>query len=218
MTPPERKLERITAATGTAMEQLIAIYQASIEPSEQKPPNALRAATADPRYRLWLARVGRKGIGFSISFLPDGAHFWLLEYMAVAAPARSGGHGRALFLNAAADAESLGRAIGVLEVDAVTGEGEAREQKRRRVAFYAALGCQRVAGLDYILPLDVAGAPPAMTLLVHGAEVGGKLAKPVLRDWIRTLYVQVYAQPGDDPRIDAMMAPLPDQVALETIS
>ena len=218
MSSPEVVFERITSRGGDAIAQLIRIYQSSIEPSEQKPSEALQGAIQDERYRLWLARLDREGIGFSISFLPDGADFWLLEYMAVAAPVRSAGHGRGLFQNAAADAFVLGRKTGLLEVDAVTGEGAAREQKRRRLAFYAGLGCRMVAGLDYILPLDVAGAPPAMTLLVHGADGQATLPKAQLRAWLRALYSQVYAQPLDDPRIDAMTAHLPDDIALAAIS
>jgi hypothetical protein len=35
-----------------------------------------------------------------------------------------------------------------------------------------------------------------------------------VRRYVTTLYTRVYAQPADDPRIDAMLAGLPDPVPL----
>jgi hypothetical protein len=52
-------------------------------------------------------------IGFAIVFVPVGEDFWLLEYMAVDAAERSGGHGYAIFMDVA---EGAGPdRLGVLE-------------------------------------------------------------------------------------------------------
>ena len=44
-----------------------------------------------------LSRTGGQVSGFSIAFFPDGADFWLLEYMAVAASLRGKRVGEAIF-------------------------------------------------------------------------------------------------------------------------
>jgi hypothetical protein len=49
-----------------------------------------------------------------------------------------------------------------------------------------------IDGLDYILPLNVSGAPPAMTLLTHGLEADATVSKERVHEWLRTIYVDVY--------------------------
>jgi GNAT superfamily N-acetyltransferase len=131
----DMRFERITTANQAGFGELLRIYQASIELSEQKPPEALAPATHDPRYRIWVLWIDQVGVGFSMAFLPQAGDFWLLEYMAVAGLVRSRGLGAKLFANAAEDAHALGREIGLLEVDAVKGEAEILEERRRRQPF-----------------------------------------------------------------------------------
>lgn len=207
-------ISRVTRADSADFEALAAIYQASIEHSEQKPVEALARAVEDPRYRFLVARRGGGVTGFAISYAPAPEDIWLLEYMAVDAQLRSGGVGAAL-LAATIDLHcTAGRSIGVLEVDAISGDDRQRAQKARRLAFYRRNGCRVIDSLAYILPLP--GAPP-MHLLVHAPAAIGSIAKARLLDWITAFYREVYAQPVDDPRPARMVAPLPDPVTLRDI-
>lgn len=189
-----------------AFEQLLAIYQAAIVASEQKPPAELRGMLRSPGYRILVAREGQRVVGFAILYFPSGGTFWLLEYMAVEQSLRSKRYGERIF----SEAKLLGGSVMpgapcVLEVDQ-PGEASPADDASRRLGFYRRLGCRRVEGLGYLLPLKSAGSPPPMMLLVHGLEDRDFLAAAEMTEWLRAIYVEVYAQGPDDPRITAMMA------------
>jgi GNAT superfamily N-acetyltransferase len=193
-------------------DQMLGIYRASIESSEQKPPETIAGLLQDKRYSILVARNAASVIGFAMSFLPESQDFWLLEYMAVDARARSSGVGVALFRAALSAGHSHGPCV--LEVDQPGAPASANNDPAARLRFYARQGCRRVQGLSYILPLDVAGQPPPMHLLVHGLRDQASLPAATLRRWLSTIYTDVYACAAHDPRIDRMLSTLGPEVAL----
>jgi GNAT superfamily N-acetyltransferase len=202
---PEALCTRLAPDDEDAFQQLLAIYQVAIIASEQKSPAELRAMLANPRYRFLLAREDERVIGFAILYLPDSGAFWLLEYMAVDQSLRSKRYGERIFSAAKELAASAAPgAPCVLEVDQ-PGDKSPADDASRRLRFYQRLGCRRIAGLAYILPLEVAGTPPPMMLLVHGIEDREVLAASEVTEWLRAIYVEVYGQRPDDPRINLMM-------------
>ena len=209
------KVETLRPTDRVGFNQMLGIYRASIESSEQKPPETIAALLQDKRYSILAASNEAGVIGFAMSFFPEGQDFWLLEYMAVDARARSSGVGVALFRAAL----SAGRNHGpcVLEVDQPGAPVSATNDPAARLRFYAREGCRRVEGLSYILPLDVGGQPPPMHLLVHGLRDQASLPAATLRRWISTIYTDVYSCTAHDARIDRMMSTLGLQVALATL-
>lgn len=214
MPEPPLDIAKLAPDDPVGFASMLAIYQQAIEPSEQKPAAEIAAIVANPRYCVLVLRVNGEVRGFAISYFPDD-DFWLLEYVAVDATVRSHGFGRALFFAARNAAEErAANAPCVLEVDAPKPDMAPTNNVARRFRFYAALGCRRIEGLDYILPLTANGPPPPMTLLVHGLDGSDTLPKAQLARWLRTIYPEVYAQPADDSRIVTMLSPLPSQVPL----
>lgn len=197
---------------------VVRIYAAAIEPSEQKPPEVLHRHVGDDRYGFLIAESGGEVAGFAAVFIPSSRDFWLLEYLAVDGGRRSAGLGAILFECAVAHAANIvPGCFGLLEVDAadaVVGEGN---DIPRRLQFYARNGCRKIAGLRYLLPLSLRGAPPAMQLLVHGRPGQSTIARSMLQDWLVTLYREVYDRSGDDPRLARMTAHLPDTLQLQEI-
>lgn len=191
---------------------MFALYEAAIEASERKPRAAIAAYLKDPRCRVLVARDGDGIAAFAMLFYPSGAGFWLLDYMAVDATRRSQGLGGRMFAAASADAATRGAAPCLIEIDQPGAAVSPGNDPVARAAFYSRLGCRRVQGLAYVLPLAVAGTPPPMQLLVHGAP--GPFPKGTVRSWLTALYVEVYDRPADDPRIAAMLHGLPDLIDL----
>lgn len=197
---------------------LIDIYREAIAASERKPVAAIAAYLRDARYVVLAARDQAQVVGFAIAFFPAGADFWLLDYMAVAHGARSRGIGGVLFRAACAAARSRGGAGPcVIEIDDPRATLSAANKARERIAFYKRQGCRRLGSLSYILPLDVAGTPPLMQLLVHGLADAGSVPKAVVRRWLSTLYAQLYDRACDDPRIDAMLAGAATAIPLDVL-
>jgi GNAT superfamily N-acetyltransferase len=198
-----------------AFHQLLAIYREAIEPSEQRPADEVAQLAADTRYVTIVSRDMLGLSGFAMLFCPPAQSFWLLEYMAVRPDRRSQGLGQRLFVAAkAAAAKRCPGAPGVLEVDQPNAAVAPGNDAVRRLQLYRSLGCRRIEGLDYILPLRSTAPPPAMYLLVDGLEGQSSIAKAAVREWLTVIYTQVYRQPSNDTRIATMLEPLKEACAL----
>jgi hypothetical protein len=216
------KLEQLESSEGETFRQLYAIYAASIAAREQKREGWIAAMIGAPDYRVWVAKAGGLVRGFSILFVPAAGGFALLEYMAVAPAERNHGMGGELFRRTVERATTPegGQLPVLLEVDSDREASSDRALRTRRERFYRRLGCLRIAGLRYVMPLSGEGAPPEMDLFVYEAE---PLAPPAERElprsdvkgWLETIYRDVYHCAPDDPRLAQMVASLPDPVLLD---
>jgi GNAT superfamily N-acetyltransferase len=211
------KLEQLESSEGETFRQLYAIYAESIATREQKPEGWIAEMIGAAEYRVWVAKAGGLVRGFSILFVPAAGGFALLEYMAVAPDQRNRGLGAELFRwtveHAVAPEE---RELPVLlEIDSDREASSDQAIRTRRERFYRRLGCLRIAGLHYLMPLAGEGAPPEMDLLVYSTEPLGRLGRSELRRWLETVYLGVYSCSPDDPRLAHMLGDLPDPVLLE---
>ncbi len=205
------------------LDQLIDLYREAIEPSEQKTVGEIQTMVSDPRYVLIVTEMGGAVTGFAISMFPPAADFFLLEYMAVAPAQRGQRIGELLFEEAYRYGSTRGPSTMLLEVDQPiastsqnTGQNTGQNSGQNtvsptnhteaRVRFYRRLGCRKVAGLDYILPLETVGAPPPMMLLTYEVPAVMAVSRERLRHWLETTYVRVYGKTPTDPRIASMMA------------
>lgn len=209
----------LTSGADPRFDAAMRIYREAIDPSEQKPLDVLRAQVADDRYNFLVAETDGEVVGFAIVYVPRSREFWLLEYMAVDASARSSGLGSQLFAASAGYAtEFTDNAPGILEVEKPADGIDADDPMRRRLAFYDRKGCRVIAGLDYILPPLQATVPPPMLLLVHGAPDLDAIERNTLHRWLIALYGDVYGLPPDDARIARMVAPLPDGIPVRRLT
>jgi GNAT superfamily N-acetyltransferase len=216
------KLEQLASSEGETFQQLYAIYAASIAAREQKRESWIAAMIDAPEYRVWVAKAGDLVRGFSILFVPAAGGFALLEYMAVAPDQRNHGLGAELFrqtMKAALTPEARPLPV-LLEVDSDREAASDRALRTRRERFYRRLGCLRIAGLRYLMPLAGEGSPPEMDLLVYSADPLGRVAgsevpRSDVTRWLETIYRDVYHCAPNDPRLAQMVAGLPDPVLLD---
>jgi hypothetical protein len=215
--PTFGQVEQLKSCGDPAFRSLYEIYAASIADREQKPEAWICKMVGAPEYRVLVMKDGERVTGFSILFLPRAEPFALLEYMDVSAAERNRGIGGRLFTQSMERAVSEdGRNLPVLlEVDSDREVCGDRHMRKRRQQFYRRLGCVRVAGLHYILPLSGEGPAPEMDLLLYSAEHRGQLPKPELERWLRTIYRDVYHCSADDPRIAQMLRDVSDPVPLK---
>ncbi|HVZ71247.1 MAG TPA: GNAT family N-acetyltransferase [Polyangia bacterium] len=211
------ELQQLESSDGEIFRQLYAIYAASISAREQKPEGWLASMVGAPGYRFIVVKADGVVRGFSILFIAAAEGFALLEYMAVAPDGRNQGFGARLFQKTVARALAPdGRALPVvLEIDADREAASDQAMRTRRIGFYRRLGCRRLAGLRYLMPLPGDGPAPEMDLFLSTPAPTSAVPRAELRRWLATIYQTVYRCAPDDPRIEQMLAGLPDPVPLE---
>lgn len=214
--PAETDVYSTLAATdAAAFEELFELYRSSMPAAERKSRTTLQASLGRSDYRAVLLRRAERLIGYSILFVPENDNFCLLEYMAVREGLRGGGIGSGLFRHSVAVARASRPDIAVLlEVDSYREASADRAMRVRRQAFYHRLGCLRVEGLDYVLPLETGRAPPVMDLMILPPADGAVIRRAELERWLRAVYVTVYNQSPADLRITQMVGMVSDPVQL----
>jgi GNAT superfamily N-acetyltransferase len=215
-TPDQEKYQSLISPDGPGFEDFFRIYAESIEGRERKPKALIARMISQPDYKVLVQKINEATVGFSILFAPVEETFCLLEYMAVHSLHRNSGLGRKLFLRTVQDSDSTrGEPLPVLlEVDSDREASADREMRRRRLQFYGRLGCLRVEGLSYVLPLLGEGPPPVMDLLVHLPTRCSAIRKSQLRRWLGVIYQSVYDCSPNDPRIVRMLEGISDPVKL----
>lgn len=212
--------ESLISADAPTFEDFFRIYAESIVARERKPKELIARMIGLPDYKVLIQKIHGTVVGFSMLFAPAEETFCLLEYMAVHSVHRNAGLGRKLFLRTLQDSVSKrGEPLPVLlEVDSDREASPDREMRKRRLQFYKRLGCLRVEGLSYVLPLRGEGPTPEMDLLVHLPSQGSAIREAQLRHWLGVIYQRVYQCPPDDPRIDRMLEGVSDPVKLAGMS
>jgi len=208
------KLELITALD-QRFEALYAIYCESIALREQKSKADLAAMVSKANYRLLLAQDDSSVVGFSIVYVAGSESFCLLEYMAVDKSHRGGGVGSELFEQTIGAVHRSDGAIPILlEVDSDREPSPDQVQRRRRQNFYRRLGCRRITGCTYILPLPGENAPPEMDLFVYVPGLAPNIRRGELEGWLKLIYRDVYGCSADDRRIAIMLDGVSDPIDL----
>ncbi len=188
---------------------LLAIYEASIPARERKPEAAIAAMAASPSHHVIVACAGETVVGFALLYV--GRRLALLEYLATSETVRGRGLGVRLYR---ASRSAAGMLPLVVEVESDREPSPDRQVRCRRIAFYRRLGCRRIGKFDFILPLDGAGAPPLLDLLVDDAAAK-VISAETLGAWLHEMYVHVYGCRGDDPRLRTMMRNIAAPLALD---
>ena len=210
------QVQQLKSCDGPTFRELFEIYAVSIPARERKPEQWICAMVRAPEYRFWVMKGAGHIEGFSIVFLAPAERFALLEYMAVAPQRRNHGVGSTLFRQTTARMPPQDLSVPMLlEVDSDREASADRKMRARRQQFYRRLGCVRIAGLHYILPLPGEGPVPEMDLMVYATEPPRQLAKTDLERWLKTIYRDVYRSSPDDPRIAQMWQDVPDPVRLD---
>ena len=205
----------LASAADARFDAVYAIYRDSIAVREQKSKAELSAMVSTPGYRFLLSEQTNTVVAFSVSFMAAGENFCLLEYMAVDEKCRGRGVGSALFQETVRRVYSDHAAVPILvEIDSDRQSSREDELSRRRQNFYRRLGCRRIAGCAYRLPLPGDISPPEMDLFIYVPEPAPVMRRAGLERWLQTIYREVYGCSADDPRIATMLQSVADPIEL----
>jgi len=211
-TPQGLVLKRLQSSSDPAFSDLLSLYDEAFPSSERKPVAVLRRMLAVEDYYFLLATENEITVGLAIvRVLRDGTAA-LLEYMTVVPSQRRRGIGGQIVL-AAARAVNAPPVTLLLEVESDRIKSPDQSLRARRKQFYRMLGALELRDLSWIMPPVIATPPPAMEMMVLAPAVSS-IRREKLRQWLVNIYVDVYGQSADDPRIDVMLRDLPEEVEL----
>lgn len=209
---PAFALTRLTPSAEEGFGELVLMYEEAFPAAERKPTAVLRRMLTDPQFWFLLATADGQPVGFAIVCRFRRSEAAMLEYMAVRPEMRGHGYGRALFAEIAGPVAGPPRVL-LMEVESDRVDSPERSARSRRKQFYRSLGARELAGLRWLMPPVIAAVPPPMELLALG-PLAATVSKREVRLWLASIYVEVYGQSEQDPRIDEMLADLPDRVPL----
>ncbi len=211
----ELEIRRLAGPSDPELPRLVEIYEDVILESERKPRAEIMEMVEDPSCIFAIAKRADLAVGFAILFLFRRSSAAVLEYMGVRRDHQGRGVGRALF-RAISGRDFIASRPLLLEVDSESEDVEDGERslRRRRKAFYRALGCREVGGFIYSMPTLGERPPPKMNLLVSGGDLGAMVADADVRSWVRSLYEEMYHRPASDPSIWRMTSALPPSLPL----
>jgi ribosomal protein S18 acetylase RimI-like enzyme len=196
MPAPSIRITRTAQLAPAHAAQFRAIYEASFPPAEREDfESYARRIAAGARWFFGAFRDDAL-IGLA-TFVPNIApHIHLLEFLAIASEARSGGIGGQLLDEAT---RTLAADL-MLEVES---DDECAEEERKlrqqRIRFYQRHGAQVVTGLDYRIPrTDGRGTLP-MKLMWLSPRGNAVPRGEKLRACIAGIYTQCYGLPADHP-------------------
>ena len=204
--------KRLQPSSEPEFSDLLSLYEEAFPSSERKPMAMLRRMLATEQYYFLLAMEGDITVGFAIARVLSGGTAALLEYMAVVPSQRRRGIGGQIVL-AAARAVNAPPLTLLLEVESDRIEDLDWLQRARRKQFYRALGALELRNLTWIMPPVIATPPPAMEMMVLASGISF-VRREELRQWLVSIYVDVYGRSADDPSIDVMLSGLPQEVEL----
>ena len=206
------ELTQLRSAVDADFDHLIQLYTDAFPASERKSTSTLHRMLHDASYRFFVAKREETFVGFAIAKHCAGKEVALLEYMAVSPGHREQGLGRELYKAVAGMLRRTSPAL-LIEVESDHLPGPEQASQARRKAFYHRQGARQIAGLHWLMPAVADTEPPPMDLLLH-SDTTSMISKTTLRHWLQSIYVEVYDQPANDARIQAMLALLPDSILL----
>lgn len=207
----ELVLKRLERSSESEFSDLSRLYIEAFPENERKPLSTLHQMLATEGYSFFLAVVNEAVVGFAIVRALSGDAL-LLEYMAVAQDQRRRGFGKRIVL-AISEAVHAPQKTLLLEVESDHVESPDRALRTRRKSFYRSLGAKEIANLSWVMPPVMSTPPPPMEMLAF-AGAASVISRDQVRQWLSSIYVHVYGQRGNDPRIHTMLANLPEKVLL----
>ncbi|HAF08814.1 MAG TPA: GNAT family N-acetyltransferase [Chloroflexi bacterium] len=201
----------LSALTPKQRDAVRAIYEEAFPAWQREPFDALVQGAADPS-RLQLAMLDAgEVVAFATSVRLQAVPWWFLEYFAVINQRRNEGLGGLLW-DAVVErvSDDRGPQI-VMEVgrpeEAPLGSAE-RAIRERRVEFYRRRGARPLNVPAYRVPRFSDDGTEAFLLLAVPPPANPTPSGGALKSLVRSLYVEGYGLPADDPLLRSALASL----------
>ena len=197
-----RNFSALTSAQLGATRQ---IYEEAFPAWQRVPWDELVRLETDPaRIQKAMLETGTV-LGFFVASRLVAMPWWFLEYFAVIRERRDHGLGGLLWDQLMNDLGGASRPSIVLEVEPPEEEPDASQERllrQRRIAFYERRGAQRLHLSQYWVPHLTGEGKDRLELMVVPAQEETMPHLEDVQQLVRSLYVDGYGLPADDPLIE----------------
>lgn len=193
------------ALTSAQLDAARQIYEEAFPAWQRVPWDELVRLDTDPgRIQRTMLETGTV-LAISVASRLIAVPWWFLEYFAVDRERRDRGLGGLLWDQLMNDLGGASRPSIVLEVEPPEEETDASQERllrQRRIAFYERRGAQRLHLSEYLVPHLTGEGTDRLELMVVPAQSETMPNSEETRQLVRSLYVDGYGLPADDPLID----------------
>ena len=220
------KLEQLASSEGETFRQLYAIYAASIAAREQKRESWIAAMVDAPDYRVWVAKAGGLVQGLQHPLRADGRGIRAPRiHGRRTGPAQPWHRRRAVPADDEAGRDARGtpapRAAG-----GRLGPGSLQAIARSGRVGSASTGASVASGSRGFAtscrspararrPRWTSSSTWRSRSTARRSDPPSEVPRSEVKQWLETIYRDVYHCPPDDPRLAQMVAGLPDPVLLD---
>jgi GNAT superfamily N-acetyltransferase len=219
----------------------MSVYHVSFPVHERRDEATTTKRVRDGFYRMYVGRLGERVVFLALIHPIGNTEFALLDYMATHPEHRNQKIGESFLKFLAAELQggqtpkrspdligATGRGLTpalhteetalkylLLEVEDPA-FGDNREQRARRVRFYARCGAKTMKDVRYIMPVKPGYPPEEMVLMVLPQYDDGALPGALARKIITGVYREVYGRDENDPLLNSFINEIPQTVHLQS--
>lgn len=192
----------------------MSIYNASFPVHERRDEGTIERRVREGFYRMYVGKRGGRVVFLALMHPVGNTEFALLDYMATDPGHRNQKTGES-FLRLFTDELRKSERFKYLALEVENpARGENRDQRARRLRFYARCGAKIMQGVKYLMPVKPGYPPEDMVLMVLPEYPGGTMPGALARDIIMRIYREVYGRDENDPLLNTFVNDIPAIVTL----
>jgi len=205
----------LTNTNSSKFEEVLAIYLDVFPASERQCVDVVKERIASGKTILLIAEVNECVVGFAILWNLEHSDFALLDYLGVDRKLQQMGIGPAIMDEVKRMSSNWGKDL-ILEIEH-PGEGDNREDRKRRLRFYLKSGALILKDVPYLLPALDGTVPTAMLLLTIPTAEKKFYSGAEITALIRDIYGRVYKKESDDADLQLFIHLIPERIELTTV-
>lgn len=189
------------------------IYLDTIPANERQEVSVIKERVATSKERLLVGRLNDEVVCIALIYPFQNSEFVLIDYLAVKKTVRQKGIGTSLIRHILEMYWAKGRwLIGEVEDPK---QGNDRQNRVRRIAFYRRNGAKELKNVPYQLPPMQGIEPTPMILLSFTQNKENQIKGEVVQKLIRQIYTELYKRNSTDTLLNAIIKAVPEVIRLK---
>ena len=196
----------------TDFSKAMKIYIDSFPAHERHSVETIKERVRNGSYKLFIGRSDGEVVFMALFWSLQGTKFVLFDYMAIKENIRNRGVGT-YFMSNMHQILNTKDVNYILEVEDPR-QGENKEQREKRVAFYKKNGLKEMKDVRYILPPLSGTTPTEMILMLLPKQQELELSGNTVKSVITQIYRELYGRDENDQLLNSFIHDVPHTIRL----